>query len=163
MTSGQLLDLKKGFQELLMHLHPVFAVCIIPFLFVTALLGIPYLRYETDPGGIWFGSPIGRQTCIIAALTGFLITPILIIIDDKLIEPARWFSELPPSISNGLIPSIFIAVAILAFHLIMKRKFKFNKNEAVQAIFILLVTAFAVLTVTGAWFRGKGMVLTIPL
>jgi hypothetical protein len=145
-----------------MHLHPVFAVCIIPLLFVTALLSIPYLRYETDPGGIWFGSPAGRQTAIIAALIGFLITPMLIILDDKLIEPARWFSGLPPIFSNGLIPSILIALAILTFYLIMKRKFTCTKNETVQAVFILLVTAFAVLTVTGAWFRGKGMALAVP-
>jgi quinol-cytochrome oxidoreductase complex cytochrome b subunit len=151
-----------GLQELLMHLHPVFAVCIIPFFFMIALLSIPYLSYETNPGGIWFGSRTGRRTGTIAALTGLIITPILIIIDDRLIEPAKWFSGMSSIISNGLIPWTLISVAVLVFHLIMKRRFVVTKNEAIQSIFILLVTAFVVLTLTGAWFRGKGMELTIP-
>jgi len=35
-------------------------------------------------------------------------------------------------------------------------------NEAVQALFVLFVVSFAVLTATGVWFRGSGMALVWP-
>jgi quinol-cytochrome oxidoreductase complex cytochrome b subunit len=151
-----------GLQELLMHFHPLFAICIIPFFFSIALLSIPYLRYETDPVGIWFRSRNGRRSGIIALLTGLIVTPVLIIVDDMLIEPAKWFSGMSPIVSNGLIPCVLITFAVMAFYILMKRRFMFSKSEAIQTTSILLVTAFVVLTVTGAWFRGEGMELSVP-
>jgi hypothetical protein len=44
----------------------------------------------------------------------------------------------------------------------MKRRFVPHKQEAVQTLFVFLLTAFIILTVTGIWFRGSGMTLTWP-
>jgi hypothetical protein len=45
----------------------------------------------------------------------------------------------------------------------MKKKYAASSNELVQTVFILLVTVFIVLTITGIWFRGEGMALVWPL
>jgi hypothetical protein len=37
-----------------------------------------------------------------------------------------------------------------------------TRLEATQAVFAFLVTGFAVLTLTGIWFRGAGMRLVWP-
>ena len=44
----------------------------------------------------------------------------------------------------------------------MKKKLSATNNEAVQTMFVLLATAFAVLTAVGIWFRGSGMALVWP-
>jgi len=44
----------------------------------------------------------------------------------------------------------------------MKKKYEATNNEAIQAVFILLLISFIILTITGIWFRGQGMALTWP-
>ncbi len=48
------------------------------------------------------------------------------------------------------------------FYAACRRRFAASRNEAVQALFVLLFTCFLVLTVTGIWFRGEGMALVWP-
>ena len=43
--------------------------------------------------------------------------------------------------------------------MLIKKAFNATNNEAVQALFTLLITAFVVLTIIGVWFRGTGMQL----
>jgi quinol-cytochrome oxidoreductase complex cytochrome b subunit len=149
-----------GFQEILLHLHPIVTVFTIPLILLTLLLLLPYLNYDCDTQGIWFASRTGRQMAIIAAITALIVIPLLIIIDDFIIEPSNWFSGLPSEISNGLLPVVILIAAIVGFYLIMKWRFSSSNNDAVQAMIVLLVVAFVVLTVTGIWFRGQGMALT---
>jgi hypothetical protein len=42
------------------------------------------------------------------------------------------------------------------------KRFGASKAEVVQALFILFFAVFAVLTITGVWFRGPGMALVWP-
>jgi hypothetical protein len=55
-----------------------------------------------------------------------------------------------------------ILAALGGFYALMKRKYSATRNEAVQAVFVLLLFAFIILTVTTVWFRGEGMALTWP-
>ena len=151
-----------GLQELLLHLHPVFAVCVIPALAGLGLLVIPYLKYDGDTGGIWFASRAGRKTGGIAALTGLLLTPLLILADEWLSKDGSHLDGISPLIGNGVIPTVVLLVVIGFFYWILKRRFRATRNEAVQAVFILLLAAYSVLTITGVWFRGAGMALTVP-
>jgi hypothetical protein len=41
----------------------------------------------------------------------------------------------------------------------IKKGFAATNNEAIQALFTLLMTAFVALTIIGIWFRGTGMQL----
>ena len=151
-----------GLQEMLLHLHPIVTVFTIPLILAAVLLFLPYLNYDLDSRGIWFVSRTGRRMAVIAAITALIAAPLLLIIDDFIIEPSNWLYGLPPEIRNGLIPVIILMAAVMGFYLIMKWRFSSSNNEALQAMMVLLVVAFVVLTVTGVWFRGPGMALTWP-
>jgi uncharacterized membrane protein len=61
-----------------------------------------------------------------------------------------------------LFPALVTLAVIAGFYGLMKRKYNATRNETVQAVFVLLLFAFIVLTITTVWFRGKGMALTWP-
>ena len=151
-----------GLQELLLHFHPVFAVFVIPLVVAVAMLRVSYLHYDSDLSGNWFLSPKGRRMAAVAAATAALFTPLWILLDEFVIGPGGWLPGTLPVISNGLVPSTAFAVGVVAFYMLLRKHFNASKNETVQALFVLLVVGFAVLTVTGVWFRGAGMALVWP-
>jgi hypothetical protein len=69
---------------------------------------------------------------------------------------------MPPEVSNGLLPLGILAAALIGFHLYLKKQHDASNNEAIQTSFVLLLVAFVILTITGAWFRGSGMALVWP-
>jgi hypothetical protein len=146
-----------GIQEMLMHFHPVFATLVIPSLLVLGLLSIPYINYETNTAGIWFCSRKGRKIALIAAIVASIATVAAVLFDEFVISanPAG-----PPNmISNGLLPFGVILAACIGFYYLIKKGFSATNNEAIQALFTLLMTAFVILTIIGIWFRGTGMQL----
>lgn len=149
-----------GLQELLLHFHPVFAVCVIPVLFACGLLAVPYLTYATNSGGIWFASRNGRLTAGIAAFSGAVLTPLLVLADEQLSAGVSSIDGLPSMVRNGLIPTLVLAAAIAAFLWMMKKRFAATRSEAIQAAYVLILTGYGMLTLIGIWFRGPGMVLT---
>jgi quinol-cytochrome oxidoreductase complex cytochrome b subunit len=151
-----------GLQELLLHFHPLFAVFIIPAVVAIAIVTVPYQRYDSEVSGNWFLTRKGQSTAAIAASTALLITPLWVALDEFVVGPDGWLPGTPPVVSNGLFPCAAIAVGIVAFYLLLKKYFKASKNEAVQALFVLLAVSFMVLTVIGVWFRGAGMALVWP-
>ena len=151
-----------GFQELLLHFHPLFAVFIIPLAVAIAVLGVAYLRYDADLSGNWFLSAKGRRMAAVAAGIALLLTPLWILGDEFVVGPGGWLPGATPIISNGLLPGSALAAGVVAFYMLLKKHFSASKNETVQALFVLFVVGFAVLTVTGVWFRGAGMALVWP-
>lgn len=151
-----------GIQEMLLHFHPLFAVFIIPVVVVCLLLLLPYMKYDSTMSGVWFHSQKGRQMGIMSAVTALIIAPAGILADEFLINIPAWVPGVAPMISNGLIPAAILFAAIAGFYVFMKKKYSASNNEAVQALFILLVVSFVVLTITGIWFRGEGMGLVLP-
>jgi len=148
-----------GFQELQLHFHPLFAVVVIPAFAALALLLIPYLRYESESSGPWFLSDTGRRTAAIAGVTALVLTPVLIVFDELVLQPG---AGLPSVVGRGLVPLAILAAAVVGFRLLLVRRFGASKAEVVQALFILFFVALAVLIVTGVWFRGPGMALVWP-
>ena len=146
-----------GIQELLMHFHPVFALLVIPVLLILGLLSVPYINYETNTAGIWFCSHKGRKMALIAVVFATLLTTAAVLFDEFVIVA----NQVGPAdiIKNGLIPFTIILATCVGFYWLIKRAFSATNNEAIQALFTLLVTAFVVLTVIGIWFRGAGMQL----
>ncbi len=151
-----------GFQELLMHFHPLFAVFVIPVLSGAALILFPYFNYEADGIGTWFISEKGRRMGIISTMTALIVTPTAVLLDEYLIDFQSWLPGLPPEISNGLVPFAIVLTGVAGFYVVMKKRFAATKVEITQAIFIFLLTAFIVLTIIGVWFRGAGMKLVWP-
>ncbi len=150
-----------GIQELLFHFHPLFAVVALPVLAAFALVAIPYLKYDEDTSGVWFRSHRGRRMGILAASIAFVVTPSWILIDE-FVDLVTWLPAVPPIIRDGLFPVGLLLVMLVAFYEYWRRRHGATNNEATQAVFILLLSALVVLTITCAWFRGAGMALVWP-
>jgi hypothetical protein len=148
-----------GFQELQLHFHPLIAVVIIPLLVALALLAIPYLRYDRELTGPWFLTETGRKTAIIAAALGLGLTPMLIFLDEAMLQPE---AGLPSLFGRGLLPLLLVGAAVFGFRALLMKKFGATTPEVVQAIFMLFLAVIVILTVTGVWFRGPGMALVWP-
>jgi len=148
-----------GLQELLLHFHPLFAVLVIPGVILGLLLFLPYLRYDADSAGIWFVSHQGRKTAVIAAVSAAVLTCLGILANEYILDFAAWLPAVPTVISNGLLPAALVLAGIIGFYRWIKKRYSTTNNEAIQAVFVLLLTAFVVLTAVGIWFRGAGMTL----
>ncbi|MDH3343646.1 MAG: cytochrome b N-terminal domain-containing protein [Desulfobacteraceae bacterium] len=151
-----------GLQELLLHLHPLFTVFIIPLVLVVALMGIPYLKYDTNTEGIWFASVKGRKISLISALIAIVVAPLGILVNEYLFDFVPGLHGIPAIIGNGLIPFSLIFLGCAGFYILIKHRYFGTTNEAVQAIFVLILFVFLILTTTGIWFRGPGMKLIWP-
>jgi hypothetical protein len=141
-----------GIQELLMHFHPVFALLVIPGILLIGLLALPWLRYDANVSGIWFCSATGRKTAILALVSGAVLAVAGVLASEHgLLGPGI--------ISGGLIPFSAAILVTAIFWFLVRKAFQASMNEAVQAIFTLLISAFITLTLIGVWFRGSGMQL----
>jgi len=146
-----------GIQEMLMHFHPVFALLIIPGILLFGLLSIPYIKDETNTTGVWFRSHKGRKMALIAAIFATLATLAAVLVDEFVI--AAYQAGPADLINNGLLPFVLLLALCGSFYWLIKKTFSATSNEAIQALFTLLITAFVVLTLIGIWFRGAGMQL----
>ena len=151
-----------GFQELLLHFDPLLAVVILPLLAAVGLLMLPYFNYNRDTSGIFMMSPAGRRMGLISAVTAAVLTPLWIVADEFWIDFAAWLPGVSLTVSNGLIPAGILFSVLAGFYLFLKKRYSTANNELIQATFILLAAAFAILTITGVWFRGPGMALVWP-
>jgi len=145
-----------GFQELLLHFHPVIAVVLIPLAAAIFFAFLPYIRFR-DVEGIWMMSDVGRRSGVAAVVAGLVVTPLLIVADELRSGPADLTSGL-----SGILPVTVVAALIAAFIFGLRRFMAAPKEEIVQALVILLLVALVVLTITGVWFRGEGMALIWP-
>jgi hypothetical protein len=151
-----------GIQELFLHFHPLFALFIIPLLMLIALVSIPYFSYQTETAGVWFASHRGRRMAVLAAATAIVVTPIGIILDEFVIDFEAWLPGLSPVVRGGILPAAFVLAGIIIFYWLVKKKYTATINESIQSVFVLLTSAFIILTITGIWFRGVGMALMWP-
>ncbi|MGW8195410.1 MAG: cytochrome b N-terminal domain-containing protein, partial [Desulforhopalus sp.] len=71
-----------GFQELLLHLHPVVAICFVPPLTFALALAVPFLPGAVLPAGIWFGGQRGRRLCVWSFLLGCVTTFAMVVGDE---------------------------------------------------------------------------------
>ena len=145
-----------GFQELLIHFHPVFAVLVFPLLIALGLVLLPYLVPDGLPEGRWFLSAGGRRSAILAATLALVATPLLVILDESAgAETGNW-------LVGGVVPLVVLTAICTALALWTMRRPEAAAPEAIQAVVVLLFVAFIVLTVIGIWFRGEGMALVWP-
>lgn len=150
----------QGFQELLLHLHPVFAVCIWPFLGVAALLAIPFWPGATLPPGIWFGSPRGRRLAVWMAVAGLFLTTGAILLDNFL--PAAGQPAAITWITRGLVPTLLALAAVAGAYVLQVKTCGATRAEAVMACLCLALAGLVACTVVGVWFRGAEMHLVWP-
>ncbi len=151
-----------GLQELLVHLHPAFAVFVVPLLAAALLLALPYLRYGEAPNGAYFHSRTGARTALAAAVAALVLTPVCVLADETIRRTPPWLPSLPPAVRNGFVPAVLVCAVLAVVYLAARRLFSASRLEAVQALLTFLIVAFVVLTVTGSLFRGQAMALAWP-
>jgi quinol-cytochrome oxidoreductase complex cytochrome b subunit len=151
-----------GVQELLMHFHPFFAAFIIPLSVVMFLAWLPYFKYEEVPTGHWFISERGRKSSETTAKFAAIVTIAGIIFNEYILNFEVILSPVPAFISNGILPLAILLLFMAGFYRYYLKKLKLPKAELVQAVFVFIMVAFIVLTITGIFFRGKDMALTLP-
>jgi quinol-cytochrome oxidoreductase complex cytochrome b subunit len=144
-----------GFQELLIHLHPAFALLVVPMIVGVGLVVLPYLADDEEPSGRWFLSATGRRTAAVAATCAVVVTAIAVAAD-------ALASGRSGSITGGLIPFAVAVSLVWGLARIVRRRWSGSRNETIQAVVTAIAISFAVLTMIGVWFRGPGMSLVWP-
>lgn len=150
-----------GFQELLIHLHPVFAIFVWPLLGAVALISIPLQRESSLPTGVWFGSERGKKLARWTILIGVVGTLAIILLDNVLLHSGAVLVT-STFVSRGLVPTILVAVLLIGLYVLLVRKLKYTRAETVMAGFLLVLVVLTVCTVIGVWFRGAEMHLVWP-
>ena len=150
-----------GLQELLMHFHPLFAAFIIPMSAVVFLAWIPFLKYDNVPNGQWFISEKGRKSAKSTAIFTAGVTILGILFNEYILNFEILLPGFPAVISNGIIPLLVVFGLVAGYYGFYLKRFNLSKEELVQAIFVFMIVAFVVLTLTGIFFRGKDMALTL--
>ncbi len=150
-----------GFQELLLHFHPVFGAIIIPGLGLIGMLVIPYLNRDMDTAGIWFRSKRGQWLTALSFLIGIAAVIVFVLLDEYWLDIPGWLPFLPSYISNGWIPMAGILLLLIGYGELLK-SLGAKTCEVRQSIFSLLFAGFVMLTIIGIFFRGEGMALVTP-
>ena len=151
-----------GLQELLIHFHPLFAVFILPVTALVAAVWMPYIKSTDRNQGVWFLSPAGFRSARMAAATGMIMAIIFITMSEILPDPEVLLPEVTPLLTTGLVPFILAAGTVWLLLKYLRRRYSLKRSEMIQSIVVLMVVSYAVLTVTGIFFRGGGMNLVGP-
>jgi len=144
-----------GIQELLIHLHPAFALLVVPVVAVFGFLLLPYLAADDEPSGRWFLSATGRTTAAVAAIGAVLVTAIAVALDAVTTGRSGW-------VTGGLLPFGVAVTIVWGLARWVRRRWNASRNETIQAVVVAVAVLFAVLTMVGEWFRGPGMGLVWP-
>ncbi len=148
-----------GFQELLLHFPPLFAVVVIPSLILAGLIALPYGSIPAEEEGVWFRSEKGQKLSFGAALLGIVLTVSAVVFNELLYQGGAVFTNLPRLLTGGLLPLGAISAGLAVGYFCLKRKCSASNSETVQSLCVFLFVSFAVLTVIGIWLRGPGMAL----
>jgi len=97
-----------------------------------------------------------------AAGSSLLLTPLWIVADEFLIDWAGWLPTWPSLLSNGLIPLALVLLFLVTLDEAVRRMFHTDSEERILFVFVFLFVALLILTITGIYFRGTGMVLMWP-
>lgn len=151
-----------GLQELLIHFHPFFAVVVIPVTVLAAAIWFPYIEARDKNQGIWFLSPAGLRSAIFSLAAGVLFTVMFIGLSELMPDPELLLPAMPSLITTGLVPFLLMAVTIWLFLKFIRKRFSLSRSEIIQSVIVLLITSYAILTLTGIFFRGEGMNLMWP-
>jgi quinol-cytochrome oxidoreductase complex cytochrome b subunit len=149
-----------GFQELLMHLHPIYAILVLPSLLFLCILLLPFWREASLPPGLWFGGRRGRRLALWSCLTGSVTTFAAVLFDEAVKTAGT--ATATDSITRGLLPTIVIFIIYASGYFILTAALRFTKAQTVMAGFIVTLTSVCCLTFIAIWLRGPGMKLMLP-
>ena len=148
-----------GLQEFLMHIHPAFVAFVIPVAVISLLISVSYQKSDEINVGVWFNTPSGKKQVINAAVFSFLLTAILIISTEYLLDFRGWFPSMPLIISTGLFPLLLYVVPAGGYLWFILKKQKISNPEIYMVLITIIIVSYLVMTATGLWLRGESMKL----
>jgi quinol-cytochrome oxidoreductase complex cytochrome b subunit len=148
-----------GFQELLMHVHPVFGSFIIPMAVTIFFIAIPFFKYPDLKPGVWFYSPKVEKITIMSAIFSAIFTFAFSIINDMVFDFSNRLASWPPIVSTGILSTLLYLVPVSGFVLFLKKKYQANRLELIIGIVTIILSAYITMMLTGNLLRGEGMQL----
>ncbi|SFF06753.1 cytochrome b N-terminal domain-containing protein [Thermophagus xiamenensis] len=148
-----------GFQELLMHVHPLFSSFLIPLSVISFLAAIPFFNYSHLKPGRWFYSKNGKTITIASGIFAFAYTFLFIILSDKVFDFNHWFAAWPIINSTGIIPTLLYWGPVFGFMYFLNKKLKALRIEKVIGWVTVIFMAYITMMLIGSFLRGEGMQL----
>jgi quinol-cytochrome oxidoreductase complex cytochrome b subunit len=148
-----------GFQELLLHLHPLFAICVLPVLVFFFVLLFPLFSGTALPPGRWFGGKRGKCLALGSFLAGIISSFGLVLFDENVLRKANDIPHAVDIVNRGYLPVGLYVLAMVCFYQILLRGFKFSRAESLMGAIVFSSAVLVTLTVVGIWLRGPGMQL----
>lgn len=149
-----------GLQELLLHLHPSFAICVVPLLMLLSVLVLPFIANGVLPGAVWFGGRRGAWIAAASTLVGVGASVLAVLIDNMFLGHGS--SPQSTWLLRGLLPVAAAVFALALFFLLLRTKWTATTAEALMGVVLLVVSSAITLTMVGLWLRGPGMALVWP-
>ena len=150
-----------GLQELLLHMHPLAAIVLVVVV-LGGLAFLPRLDRGDEAFAIYFRSAVGRRAGVVGAMLALYVVPLLVVLDEFVLDIGGWLSGWPLLISTGLIPLALTLGGLGALYGLLRRMLKASHSEAVVGLFALLAVGLVLLTIVGVYFRGPNMALVLP-
>jgi quinol-cytochrome oxidoreductase complex cytochrome b subunit len=143
-----------GWQELLIHVHPLLALLLVPLILLFSAIALPRLAEGPTPAGRWF---LGQGAPIFAAsIASALLTFGLVLISDRLGGArSEWMAGL-------LLPVLVLAALFGAGILLLRRWMRPPADVLALAAAGALISAGIVLGLVGQFLRGQDMALIWP-
>ena len=123
------------------------------------LIYIPYQTSGEINVGVWFNSGRGRRETINSAIFSFVLTLILVLATDFVLDFRGWFGSIPLIISTGLFPFLLYVIPAGGYLFYLWKSKKVNKPELLMTMITIIIVSYLVMMVVGIWFRGESMKL----
>ncbi len=149
-----------GLQELLLHIHPIFAICLVPLIMVGGLMSLPFWKETVLPGGLWFGGGKGSRVVGWSILAGLGCIAMAVLVDDMMLS--NGISTEDTWLLRGLVPLVGYTVVVTGWFLWWRVRIGCSRAEATTGMVVFVFATTVGLTLTGIWFRGAKMSLILP-
>lgn len=151
-----------GVQELIVHLHPFFAVFLVPSGLLVLLIWLPFTRKQPASQGKWFSGENSKKTLKRVLIFTVILIPLWIIASESFLKFGQWLPQLPLSVSEGVIPFLVFTGIIYFTGRYLLNKYRLPFEVMVAAGFVFISAAYIIMMVTSLVFRGPGMKLVFP-
>jgi quinol-cytochrome oxidoreductase complex cytochrome b subunit len=155
-----------GLQELLLHMHPLAAMCLAAIL-LSLIVAIPWWDQREEDIGIYFRSANGRQAAVIGALLSLNLVPLLVVLDEYWLDLPALLPAAPAAFTTGWLPFLATLLGLAGIYGFLRlvtrhRSQPANHSEALLGVFVFVMISLVLLTFIGQFFRGPNMALVLP-
>jgi quinol-cytochrome oxidoreductase complex cytochrome b subunit len=132
---------------------------LIPALFITFLILIPFFDKEDQYTGIWFSGNSGKKITRYSLVFGLAMTVLLVFLSINFEWGGGGKTALSPALSLLINPATIAAVVYIAWSASVLIKTS-SRRLAAMALFTCAIVGVVIFTVIGIWFRGPNWEFT---